>query len=121
MSAQPLWMESPHILRWCKRLMEYGLAEDGKDAEAIYRASPWHPLPEEAMPSDSEFIKWARDHVRATRPHEHGYEFNAYCGAHVCDCGDHRGLARCYCGWSLTQPGDGYQELIEMGETIEPY
>lgn len=50
--------------------------------------------------------------------HEHGYEFNEYCAAHVCGCGHHKGLARCWCGWSVTDPGRGYQELIEMGETI---
>lgn len=50
---------------------------------------------------------------------EHSYEFVDYCGAHVCtECGDHRGLARCYCGWSQTDPGRGREELIEMGETI---
>lgn len=41
------------------------------------------------------------------------------CGADVCDkCRDHKGLARCYCGWSLSG-GNGYTELIEAGETIE--
>jgi hypothetical protein len=51
---------------------------------------------------------------------KHRYEFNRYCGAHVCVlCGEHKGLARCYCGWSKTSPGRGYEELIEMGETIE--
>jgi hypothetical protein len=47
--------------------------------------------------------------------------FNRYCGAYVCaECGNHKGLARCYCGWSLTSPGRGRQELEEMGEVIEP-
>jgi len=47
------------------------------------------------------------------------YEFSRYCGAWVCwKCDDHRGLDRCYCGWSRGG-GDGRQELIEMGETIE--
>jgi len=41
------------------------------------------------------------------------------CGAYVCDkCDTHIGLARCYCGWSKTSPGQGQQELIDMGETI---
>jgi hypothetical protein len=41
------------------------------------------------------------------------------CGALVCErCDDHDGLARCFCGWSASG-GDGRQELIEMGETIE--
>ena len=43
------------------------------------------------------------------------------CGAYVCSsCDQHDGLARCYCGWSQTDPGRGYQELEELGETIEP-
>jgi len=45
---------------------------------------------------------------------------SSYCGAYVCDeCDNHDGLARCYCGWSLTS-SDGRRELEEMGETIEP-
>ncbi len=51
--------------------------------------------------------------------HKHEYDFSIYCGADVCyDCGDHKGLARCYCGWSQSG-SDGYRELIEMGEQIE--
>ena len=46
-------------------------------------------------------------------------EMSRYCGAYVCDgCEYHDGLARCYCGWSLSG-GNGYQELVEMGEQIE--
>lgn len=51
--------------------------------------------------------------------HRHEYLFSRYCGARVCGCGDHKGLARCFCGWSASG-GDGRRELIEMGETIEP-
>ena len=53
-------------------------------------------------------------------PHAHDYPFDRRCGAHTCiHCDDHRGLARCYCGWS--QSGrDGRQELVEMGGTIAP-
>lgn len=41
------------------------------------------------------------------------------CGVFICnDCGEHEGLARCFCGWSASG-GDGYRELIEMGEQIE--
>lgn len=41
------------------------------------------------------------------------------CGANICVvCGDHQGLARCFCGWSASG-GDGYRELVEMGEQIE--
>lgn len=43
------------------------------------------------------------------------------CGAKVCDkCRKHQGLERCYCGWSEIRPGQGRQELVEMGETIDP-
>ncbi|KKM06221.1 hypothetical protein LCGC14_1746150 [marine sediment metagenome] len=51
--------------------------------------------------------------------HEHGYEWNSYCAAHVCSCGDHKFIDRCWCGWSKTSPGRGYQELAEMGENME--
>jgi hypothetical protein len=45
--------------------------------------------------------------------------FSDYCGAYVCqECGRHRGLTRCYCGWSESGR-DGRQELVEAGETIE--
>lgn len=47
-------------------------------------------------------------------------ELHRYCGARVCDrCGVHEGLARCFCGWSLSGR-DGRTELEEFGETIEP-
>jgi len=53
-----------------------------------------------------------------TKQHEHSYTWSRYCGAEVCgDCRDHKGLARCYCGWSAGG-GDGERELREMGETI---
>jgi len=52
-------------------------------------------------------------------PCKHDYEFRTDCGADVCwDCSDHKGLARCYCGWSMNN-GNGYRQLIEMGEHIE--
>ena len=50
----------------------------------------------------------------------HSYEWSNYCGSKVClSCNDHKGLARCYCGWSKNA-GNGYSQLVEMGETIEP-
>jgi hypothetical protein len=59
--------------------------------------------------------------TRWTMAHQHKYESNRYCGAQVCvACDDHKGLARCYCGWAESTGGDGRQELIEMGETIDP-
>lgn len=51
---------------------------------------------------------------------KHNYAFDSYCGAHVCiKCDDHKGLARCYCGWAMSG-GDGRAELVDMGEVIEP-
>lgn len=48
------------------------------------------------------------------------YSYQRYCGCFTCDeCDNHKGLARCYCGWSESG-GDGYQELVEYGEVIEP-
>lgn len=48
------------------------------------------------------------------------YEFLPYCGAKVCTvCDDHKGLVRCFCGFSRTSPGRGRQELVEDGETID--
>jgi len=47
------------------------------------------------------------------------YEMIENCGAWVCpECGNHLGLARCYCGWSAGG-GDGRRELEDMGECIE--
>jgi hypothetical protein len=49
----------------------------------------------------------------------HGASMNRSCGAWVCDtCGNHEGLARCYCGWSASG-GDGRTELLNLGENIE--
>lgn len=51
---------------------------------------------------------------------EHEYRTRRYCGVLVCTkCDDHKGLERCYCGWSKTSPGHGREELIDMGERIE--
>lgn len=50
---------------------------------------------------------------------DHDYTFDNHCGAYVCyGCDDHKGLARCYCGWAASG-GDGCQELVDMGENIE--
>lgn len=47
-------------------------------------------------------------------------EWSFYCGAYIClKCGAHEGLARCFCGWSLSGR-NGRLELEELGETIEP-
>ena len=50
---------------------------------------------------------------------EHDYVMQRYCGVRVCmKCDHHKGLVRCYCGWSISG-GNGRAELEEMGETIE--
>jgi hypothetical protein len=50
---------------------------------------------------------------------EHDFEFADDCGVSVCtDCGWHRGLIRCYCGWSVSGR-DGRDELREWGENIQ--
>jgi len=47
------------------------------------------------------------------------YWWSRGCGAAVCDaCDDHAGLCRCFCGWSASG-GNGYRELVQMGEQIE--
>ena len=54
-----------------------------------------------------------------TDVHGHTYYLSRTCGVDVCgECRHHKGLARCYCGWS-DNGGDGYAQLVEMGETIE--
>lgn len=44
--------------------------------------------------------------------------FSRYCAAYICECGNHIGMCRCFCGWAASG-GDGRRELIEEGETIE--
>lgn len=51
--------------------------------------------------------------------HDYSEKSSRTCGVRICyDCGDHKGLARCFCGWSASG-GNGYAELVEMGEQIE--
>lgn len=46
-------------------------------------------------------------------------EWSRSCGALVCDdCDSHKGLSRCYCGWSRSG-GNGCEELEEMGENCD--
>jgi hypothetical protein len=48
------------------------------------------------------------------------FHMNKYCGAFLCDkCSNHKGMERCFCGWSLSGR-NGYTELLELGEVIEP-
>jgi hypothetical protein len=44
---------------------------------------------------------------------KHEYYFNKYCGADVCSkCGEHKGLAHCFCGWKIgsADPEAKYRE-----------
>lgn len=78
-----------------------------------------------------DFNEWAQAwsplEAEIVSHHVHVYTMSRYCGAMVCDeevapleaCGDHRGLERCFCGWSRTSPGRGMQEMVEMGEVID--
>ena len=51
---------------------------------------------------------------------EREHELSRTCGAWICaECGHHKGLARCFCGWA-EDGGDGRAQLEDMGETIEP-
>lgn len=54
-------------------------------------------------------------------PCRHVYpdEMSSYCGAHICvHCGHHKGLARCYCGWT-SRPGENVVgEFAANGEMI---
>jgi len=59
---------------------------------------------------------------------KHEFVFSKYCGCYVCvrcrmhsvDSKGMRILERCFCGWSLTGR-NGYREMLEMGEVIEPW
>ena len=43
------------------------------------------------------------------------YHWNNYCGAYVCsECGHHRGLARCYCGWNLYNAPEDHGDPEEI-------
>lgn len=43
----------------------------------------------------------------------HKYEWFEGCGAYVCtNCNDHKGLAKCYCGWGLA-PGERLEDDVD--------
>ncbi len=89
--------------------LEFAEAEVGLPWQVEQRSDGWHVLVDD--PGDD------READRCECGGE--YEFSRYCGCRVCDsCDDHKGLARCYCGWSASG-GDGRAELEDMGERIE--
>jgi len=57
--------------------------------------------------------------ITRTDVHTCVYEWDRGCAAYVCyECDDHKGLARCYCGWAASG-GNGRRELVDMGENID--
>lgn len=51
--------------------------------------------------------------------HDFSEKRDRNCGVQICyECGEHKGLVRCFCGWSKSGR-DGYAELREWGENIE--
>ena len=84
-----------------------------------YGGTPWTAVVGEQGP-----IKSAQSNqvLKCDRPKCQGTfgPMDRHCGARICNvCGNHTGLERCYCGWSLTSPGRGREELEEAGETID--
>jgi len=65
-TTMPLWAQSPYLLRWMKLLLECGLVEDGPEAEAVFRRSPFYPPPN-PPPPDEEILAWARHDLRQAR------------------------------------------------------
>jgi len=60
-------------------------------------------------PKDVEFIDMAQNEC------DHDYKWNKKCGAEVCSkCNEHRGLAKCFCGWNLQ---DGERLEDDIGES----
>jgi hypothetical protein len=64
-------------------------------------------------------IEVIEDHVEECQVHT--YEWQDYCGVKVCRvCGNHKGLAKCYCGWNL-EPGERLEDDVEPEEEIPYY
>jgi hypothetical protein len=81
----------------------------------IQCACSCHPMKRSAI---SQITVTDRPSKRSTIS-EHKYALVKECGVNVCmDCNDHEGLVRCYCGWA-SSGGNGYNELLGMGEQIE--
>lgn len=95
------------------------IEEDSIHPDGCFFCGAYHPS--DTCPSeDRTRMEKEMQPELCSRCGEGYYQFNDYCGAHVCsNCGDHKGLCRCYCGWAASG-GNGRAELIEMGETIEP-
>jgi hypothetical protein len=57
--------------------------------------------------------EYFKSDLEATEGCLHNYEWSNHCGAKVCNaCGDHKGLARCYCGWGDIQPGERLEDDV---------
>ena len=71
------------------------------------------------MVRDAEEVHGKGQYHDCKGKHLYPTKMDRYCGAYLCEnCGHHKGLARCFCGWS-TSGQDGRRELIEMGEIID--
>lgn len=84
-------------------------------AKAVVLSVVRPPKPRESNNGDPDLSLNDRNH-----PCECGglMWWQDYCGAYVCErenCGRHKNLARCYCGWPH---GRGRRELEDLGETI---
>lgn len=54
-----------------------------------------------------------RQHNEEAEECQHEYQLHRTCGVQVCVlCGDHKGLARCFCGWGLA-PGERLEDDVE--------
>lgn len=56
----------------------------------------------EGLNSVAESVERKLSVPETCRDGNHQYSWNRFCGADVCEgCGDHKGLARCFCGFGL--------------------
>lgn len=54
-----------------------------------------------------------RQHSEEAEECKHEYQLHRTCGVQVCVlCGDHKGLAKCFCGWNLA-PGERLEDDVE--------
>lgn len=117
------WNKEDYITAWKARYPDdpcpWLCAPDGKHIVGMCRTDADIVIKEyqEKLGETWHFLEI--EGKKLTMAHDHDYQMSRYCGVKVCsECDEHKGLDRCYCGWSRSG-GDGYRELTEMGETIE--
>ena len=88
---------------------------------AAWKATHWKNLDGGDGPGGFRVLKRQEDIDEYFPPpcdHEYYVGPVGQCGVKICwKCGNHEGLARCFCGWSASG-GDGARELEAMGETL---